>query len=235
MPTRRQAFQATAHELESEFRTRFPAKPTAQTQSVLDRIRRSLSWLLRAADLSQDDRPPRFVYLWIALNALYGQLKKELGNPATEKGCFEDFLARLNRLPSGKKELARLVSARHVGDLGAELVENRYLWKEWWDRDLASYDKKSGEQLVAVKNAVVRGDPLPFFGAAFDPLQVLRNQIFHGSSSATTRKNRDALYPAVLLLEDMLPCFISLMIKEGMGVDWPAVPFPGRETPQFPE
>jgi hypothetical protein len=175
------------------------------------------------------------VNLWIALNALYGQRPTSPEERLTESGYFQDFLSRLDRTPSGKKALVSLIGRTHIANVGTELVENKYLWTEWWELNLADYKKKSGEQLVRVKKAISHADSIQFFTEVFDRLHVLRNQIIHGSSSAKTRKNRDALYPAILLLEEILPCFIGLMIREGSSVDWPPVPFPGKETPQFPE
>ena len=105
MSTRKHTFLKTIQELEEEFRIRFSAKPTVSTQSIIDRVRRSLSWLRRAAELSDEDRPPRFVDLWIALNALYGQppyAKREKVR-STRKRRFHGICAKAGRTPIWQK------------------------------------------------------------------------------------------------------------------------------------
>ena len=73
MPSRERAFLETIQNLEEKFRIQFSGNLTASAQSLIDRVRRSLSWLRRATEVSDEDLPPRFVDLWIALNAHYGQ------------------------------------------------------------------------------------------------------------------------------------------------------------------
>lgn len=235
MPTRYQAFRATVRHLEQEFLERFHGKPKDETQSLMDRIRRSLSWLSRAAEVSPEDRPPRFVDLWISLNALYGRPPYIEYLGPSEKEHFEDFLRRLAHLRSGPKKLVELMSRRHIANRAQELVQNKYLWNEWWNREIADYNRLSGERLVFLQYAATNGNAVTFFRCLFERLQVLRNQIIHGSSSSTTRKSRNALYPAILILEEIIPEFIKLMIQEGANADWPPIPYPGKDTPQHPE
>ena len=235
MPPRKQAFRDTVQQLEEEFREKFPDKLAAEAQSIADRVRRSLSWLRRAAELSDEDRPPRFVDLWIALNALYGQpiYTKEFGSRESED--FEEFVGRLAKLPSGCTQLDQLISKKHFYARAQELVQNKYLWNEWWGKKLDKYREKSGKGVIRFEKSLSNSDSMTCLSCLFERLLVLRNQIVHGSSSASTRKSKDALYPAILLLEEILPEFIRLMVHEGHGTDWPSVPYPGKETPQHPE
>ena len=233
MSSRKQAFLETVEELQEEFLVQFPNGPTASTQSIIDRVRRSLSWLHRAANQSDEDRPPRFVDLWIALNALYSQPR--YAKEPREKEDFSEFVQRLAGLRSGEKQLGQLISKKHFQVRAQELIQNKYLWNEWWGKELDRYREKSGERAVRFEKALRNGDAAIFLYCLFERLQVLRNQIVHGSSSVSTRKNRDALYPAILLLEETLPEFIRLMIREGQETNWPPIPYPGKGTPQHPE
>jgi len=235
MSTRQQAFQDTLRQLAEEFHDRFPGKPTAETQPIIDRVRRSLSWLRRTAELSDEDRPPRFVDLWIALNALYGQPRYAKEFISRDSQDFREFVQRLAELHSGRTQLGQLISKKHFRARALELVQNKYLWNEWWGKKLDKYREKSGKGLVQFQEASRNCNAPTFLFCLFERLQVLRNQIIHGSSSASTRKSRDALYPAILLLEEILPEFIRLMIRKGQDTDWPPVPYPGKETPQYPE
>lgn len=235
MPSRKQAFLETVQALKEEFLVLYPTGPTASTQSTADRIRRSLSWLRRAAEVSEDDLPPRFVDLWIALNALYGQARYTKEFESRDKEDFKEFVQNLAKLPAGKSQLGKLTSKKHLQERARELTQNKYLWNDWWGRKLDKYQEKSGKEITRLENALRYGDSATVLFCLFERLQVLRNQIFHGSSSASTRKSRDALYPAMLLLEEMLPDFLRLMIREGQGPNWPLVPYPAKGTPQHPE
>ncbi|HJT20865.1 MAG TPA: hypothetical protein VJ746_10370, partial [Nitrospira sp.] len=185
--------------------------------------------------VSDEDLPPRFVDLWIALNALYGQARYTKEFSSRDKDEFGEFVQRLAKLHSGHRQLGQLISEEHFQTRAQELVRNKYLWNEWWAGNMDKYCEHSGEGLVRFGKSMTKGDPAAVLCCLFERLQVLRNQIVHGSSSASTRKSRDALYPAILLLEETLPEFIRLMIREGPDIDWPPVPFPGKDTPQFPE
>lgn len=235
MPTRKHAFQESVRQLEEEFCIRFSAKPTVSTQSIIDRVRRSLSWLRRAAELSDEDRPPRFVDLWIALNALYGQKRYAKKFEPREREDFIEFVQRLAELRSGKNQLSHLIGKKHFQVRARELIQNRYLWNEWWGEELDEYRERSRKGLLRFEKSLGNSDAVTCLSCLFERLLVLRNQIVHGSSSASTRKSRDALYPAILLLEEILPEFIRLMVHEGYGTDWPPIPYPGKETPQYPE
>jgi 3-deoxy-D-arabino-heptulosonate 7-phosphate (DAHP) synthase class II len=76
-------------ELEKEFQARFPNEPTLDYQSLTDRIRRSLSWMRKAIG-SEEVAPVRFVDLWIALNALYGQRRYDAARDDSRTE-FNDF------------------------------------------------------------------------------------------------------------------------------------------------
>lgn len=235
MSTRKQDFGETVRQLENEFRARFPTKPTTSTQPLTDRVRRSLSWLRRATEVSDEDLPPRFVDVWIAFNALYGQARYLKEFESRDKDDFGEFILRLTELRSGQRQLGQLIGRKHFQARAQELVQNKYLWNEWWGRKLDKYGERSGKEVIRFERALRNGDSATTLSCLFERLWVLRNQVVHGSSSASTRKSRDALYPAILLLEEILPKFIRLMIHEGQGENWPPVPFPGKGTPQFPE
>ena len=235
MSTRKHAIREITRQLEGEFHAQFPARATASTQPLVDRLRRSLSWLRRATEVSDEDLPPRFVDLWIALNALYGQARYAKDFESRDKEDFEEFVQRLAELRSGESQLGQLINKKHVQIRARELIQNKHLWNEWWGKKLDKYRERSGKRLVQFEKSLINDASAAFLSHLFERLQVLRNQIVHGSSSASTRKSRDALYPAILLLEEIVPEFIQLMIREGQGIDWPPVPYPGKGSPQYPE
>jgi hypothetical protein len=233
MPTRKQAFRDIIQQLEKEFHSVFPGKPTTETQSRVDRVRRSLTWLARAAELSEEDTPPRFVDLWIGLNALYGQPRYATNLKPRERDHFTEYIQRLAEFPSGPSNLFQLI--KHFHAQARNLIKNKHLWNEWWDKQPDKYRERSDRRLVQFEKAFRSRDTIALFVCVFERLQILRNQIIHGSSSASTRTSQDTLYPAILFLEQILPEFIRLMIREGQGTDWPPVPYPGKGSPGYPE
>ena len=220
--------------LESEYRCRYPSGPhNREDQSLTDRVRRSISWLKRVVRVSQDDLPPRFVELWIALNALYGYPTYEKGSRATEEDHFRRFMGSLVQFDSTESQLPAIMKKTEKRVQG--LVKNKYLWNEFWRRDPARLASNIDEETKTLKEAVDRNDVPTFFTCAVKRLLVLRNQLVHGSSSENTTKTEDALKPGLLILEEILPVFLLLLIRHGKGKDLPPLPYPGKHTPQYPE
>ena len=220
--------------LESEYHRRFPSGPrNSEDQSLTDRVRRSISWLKRVVRVSQDDLPPRFVELWIALNALYGYPTYLKPSRAQEEDYFKLFMGSLVQFDSSEKHLpaAMIQLQKDV----KRLVKNEFLWNEFWRRDPVGLAKKIDKETKTLKEAVDCNDVPTFFTCAVKRLLVLRNQLIHGSSSENTTKNEDALKPGLLILEEILPVFLLLLIRHGAGKDLPPLPYPGKQTPQFPK
>lgn len=227
-------FQRAVLQLEEDFQKKFPYKNRPATwdqQSLADRIRRSLSWLERAALTPRRDKPPRFVDLWIALNALYGVKPDRFPD---ERGNFRNFIRKLNRIDSRREFLVPSMSQGHIQNLSFELVDNQYLWREFWQKKSRELRENRIADLKIARASLREKDVVKFYACVFERLYILRNQIFHGSSSATTKKSEDALKPAIIFLEETIPTFIRVMMNCGSGKDWPSLPFPGRDTPQFP-
>jgi hypothetical protein len=234
MPSRQRTFESIVMDLEQEFLGAFTGPLTKEDQSVRDRIRRALSWMKRAASVSYEDRPPRFVDLWIALNALYGRRNYGEDGSESEFEDFREFVLLFKKLPEGKSMLHQFISKRHIQGKIRGLVKNPYLWKEYWEGTLNALETRMGKNLEKFERAISHKNPELIFKFFFERLKVLRNQILHGSSSADTRRNRDALVPGILLLEELLSAFVKVMIKQGSRETWPDIPYPARSTPLHP-
>src|SRR5262249_15444639 len=111
MQNSRRLDEETVVFLENEFHRRFPSGPrNREDQSLTDRVRRSLSWLKRVVRVSQDDLPPRFVELWIALNALYGYPTYLKPSREREEDYFRLFMGSLVQFDSQERELPATMS-----------------------------------------------------------------------------------------------------------------------------
>ena len=219
MASRQSSFAQRVSELEQQYLSAFPRTQTKDQQSLSDRIRRALSWMKRAASVSHEDRPPRYVDLWIALNALYGQRYYGNGNESTRKEYkhFGEFISSLAGIHDAAAELRKWIVKRHVEGRIRDLVKNQYLYIEFWEGMTAALSEAIQHEVESLELAFRRQHPVRVLETLFSRLIALRNQIIHGSASADTRRNKDALRPALLILEELLPMFVSLMIEHGKG------------------
>jgi len=222
----------TIERLEREYFKRFGGSSTKQQQSLADRIRRSLSWIKRSVHISTEDAPRRFVDLWIALNSLYGSPLSHRGE--TEQETFKIFLEILGKDRDCRERLNLLLEDRRVKDLTKTIVQNKYLWPQFWSKN-PNYRTAITNEWEKMEQAQNKGDISRFLLGLFERLNILRNQIFHGASSAATIRNKDSVDPGIEILEILLSCFLGLMVRFSPENHWPPLPFPGRGSPQHPE
>lgn len=234
MASRQTSFAQIVSDLETQFLSAFPRTPTREQQSLSDRIRRALSWMKRAASVSQEDRPPRFVDLWIALNALYGRRYYGKESSRNEYKDFREFISLVTAFNEGRDVLGVWMGKRHVQGRVRHLVENQYLYVEFWEENIPGYKEELRDQSERLESALRNTTAKVFCACMFDRLIVLRNQIIHGSASADTRRNKDALVPGILVLEELLPVLVKLLIEHGRGRPWPDIPYPAIHTALHP-
>ena len=60
----------------------------------------------------------------------------------------------------------------------------------------------------------------------FERLYILRNQLFHGQATWSSKTNRSSLEPATVLLSQILPAILSIMLDAGPEVDWGTICYP---------
>src|SRR5262245_54898798 len=134
--------------LRKRFGTLYPNEPTYEWQPLTDRIRRALSWLEKASH-SKADSPIRFVELWIALNALYGQQPPadRTKRRPSEEDAFTQWAERLAALDSEGMLLASLEDP----DVDS-LMRNRFLSSAYWAGD-SSYQSAINRDVKAKQEA----------------------------------------------------------------------------------
>ena len=75
-----------------------------------------------------------------------------------------------------------------------------------------------------INKALNKGDPSIVLKILFENLYVIRNQIFHGSATYNGNNNRDTVKCGAKILQDLVPLFIEIMIKN-LAQDWGSVTF----------
>lgn len=187
------------------------------------RVHRSLSWLKRAAQFTEEQVEARYLFLWIALNSLYSQWDSGMNTPGFDSQAREAFLRRLCEWD--KPLMAQMLKQQR--GLVKKLLENPFLsatfWKQpdhpetksWATADADHLDQhlKNGEISIVLIQATHR-------------LFVFRGQLVHGASSGGSRLNRGSLKYCLWALEKFVPLIIHVVLEHGCHDDWPDLCYP---------
>lgn len=196
------------------------------------RIHRSISWLKKAKNASDDDT--RFIALWIAFNAAYAN--ELTGELAIEKETFIDFITKICELDQNK--LLETIIRNNLSESIIFLLENRYTFQPFWhglrtktaqERWKKTMKERNQKAIKAIENKNVRG--LLVF--TFERLYTLRNQIFHGGATYRSSANREQLNASCHILTAITPIIISIMLENPNENAWgrPYYPFVKDDTP----
>jgi len=213
-------------------RERFRAIPQGERdahQAFSIRVWRVLSWLERSDAVAEaEDLESRFIFLWIAFNALYGRLGSG-GKVAGDRGSWQALIAQVIQ-HDGRDALGRLLKELQ-GDV-LSLVDCEFLFKPFWmgrsgvDRGLRRARRRVLRAYTEPRGTVI------ILQEVFERLYVLRQQVFHGAATAGSRLNRQTLARGTALLAALVPQMLAVVIEAGPGVDWGPICYPPRgETP----
>lgn len=178
------------------------------------RCHRANSWIRRAKNLSASDLDGKFIFYWIAINALYGQPKylERKEERTNDLDDLQTFLNSLYPLDEHGHILDASKSLEHDID---HLLKERYLcdfcWKYWQVNRLVTADERGNESCVHLGKGNV-------LNRVFRRLYVLRKQLFHGCSSEGGSKNRDMLKRAVNVLQELVPTLQELALERGKSL-----------------
>lgn len=202
------------------------------------RLYRARSWIQRAA--AQRVREPadldgRFIFYWIAFNAMYGQAEYLAEFHQREDARVRDFVGKMIRLDSETGYIARVLA--QIKDDVNVLLKNQFLWREYWtdgftDALCTSMRDAEAELQTALTSASSLGLPLR---RVFERVYELRIQLVHGCSKDGSTSNRDSLEPAVIVLKRLVPLFWAIMRRFGRSEDWGDLSYPAFGRPGHPE
>ena len=92
------------------------------------RVHRSLSWIGRAEQATDDDG--RFIFLWIAFNAAYAD-EEELQNAAAgERAAFASYFRKVVALDAGQRVYDAIWN-NFSGPIPV-LLDNRFVFNPFW-------------------------------------------------------------------------------------------------------
>lgn len=228
-------------------------------QGYLDRLQRSSSWLSKAMQMDSDPEA-RFIFMWIALNALCGVRQEVLKTEwwESEKNLLphlyrkqgvdmdsrelEWFLWRVCGLDLGQGMLKRLLRT-YQSDIRI-ILQTEYLMPNYWSWEHGENEvekwKESGRtavERVIRSNANREATYRVLCEIIAWRLRTLRNQLFHGSATHTHSKRRAAgkgeLEAGSRFLEELIWRFLVLMAgPSGQARDWPPCRYPRAGSAQ---
>ena len=210
-------------------------KLTYENQGYRDRLQRAEAWIDRARSLKEQewDEGP-FIFYWIAFNALYGRHRE------TRKGEIEDinwFLSRICKLDKGDGSLSLMLDDIHIKRKMDSLLNNQFLSDVYWREKgrLRNFKLDLDNDHKKAQIAYEGREFDEYLTILFERLLVLRNQIFHGSSTDKSRSNKGSLRPALAILEELVPQFLKIFKSRGEREKWGKVPYPRSNSPQHPK
>ena len=220
-----------------ELKTTFKAlsrERLAANQSFAVRVHRALSWLERAGE--QKDLETRFIFAWIAFNALYGQAREGLPTarslPDHGGGDRNEYINFLNRL--ARLDGERLMQpATQIHTFLGELVGCKYLYFCYW-RNMPDWSASLERDITGFGKAMERRNVGRVYSLAFDRLYIMRLQLFHGGATFGSRVNRKTLQLCEVILRHLMQAILEVMIDCGADADWGEFAYPPQDQPPRP-
>lgn len=182
------------------------------TNAISTRIHRALSWLDRA-EQNQDDQDGKFIFLWIAFNAAYGQEHDKYYNSETE--LFNEFVTKLVGLDHNKA-LYNLVWEQFSSHIRV-LLDNQYVFQPFWDyqkglKSQSEWERQFAQEKGLIKVALSSEQTDKVIGIILRRLYTLRNQLMHGGATWNGQVNRQQISDGVAIMESLVPIMIDLML-----------------------
>ena len=204
-------------------------------QDLQDRLQRAQSWIKAAEGISSDQNHERFMFYYVALNAMYGRRQYE--------GDRSDVWQDLDRFVNQVKQMCASTGERN-GRVLLPALQNRHVDALILDYFLlgdlfkgATKEKLLGRckrDLMEAKLKLRSGDPFTMLRAVLRRLTVLRNRVMHGCVTyGTVSKGLPSVVKGARVARALMPALYELMATRGHGVKWDPIPYPrvGFEDP----
>ena len=185
-------------------------KASIQDNQQKVRLWRAISWIKRA-EQEQEDPDARFVFLWMAFNALYALEQEEI----YDRQMFIQFLKQITQHDQAS-QLHNLLLLN--GTAVQKLVRNQYIHHQFWESvrfpdkniDWETNLHKSADRL---KYAMLNKETATVLQILFDRLYVLRNQLVHGGATHHSQLNREPIEQGAKLLEVVVPLMTKILLQ----------------------
>lgn len=228
------------------------------------RLQRANSWLLLAdgtcsselvaQETSHVNESPsraareheRFIFYWIAFNALYGQCPYEgpKERMPSEWPHIEKFLGKIRKMWQLDRSEGTLFldnAIKQCWEDGRTIIEDYFLDHQYWKKQktvpiIKAECERRWKEAEWERDTI--GELDKFLEYSLNHLRVLRNQIMHGSAShgQGSRGYRDSLLPGLRFTQVMIRGFydVSKTYGDRIGEKWEKPPYPRRGHPEHP-
>ncbi|MBY0247791.1 MAG: hypothetical protein K2Q17_08995 [Nitrospiraceae bacterium] len=210
------------------------------TEAVDLRLNRARSWLRKSRKASSSTPPDlnaQFIFLWIAFNALYGNRRRRDNAPpahvwrtTSEISDFIRFLESIEHASGGK--IATLLSRSPLAVQAGKVLDNPFLDLDCWER-WETEGIRDRQQRLTIPWKSRDGHPRTV--PVFRQIYTLRNQLLHGAASDDSRRNRESLKHAILVLDGVVDALIPLVEQHQAHIPrLHPVPFPPSTGDSIP-
>ena len=206
-------------------------------QDLHDRLQRAESWVKALDTLERKQLHEAFIFLYVALNALYGRRQYE-GDRTDVHEDLRLFLDRVDVMHARDVEAGGsilpncLASQRHA--IG-RLVGDYFLINGLFRGALPSKVKaESDKDRLKALASLTTKDPRVVLHLVLSRLVVLRNRVLHGCVTyGSASKGLPSINKALPVISAVVPALIQLMSTYGHLVKWDPIPYPrvGFEDP----
>lgn len=177
------------------------------------RVHRAISWIGRAEAADDDDA--RFIFLWIAFNAVYADERTLRDDTLGESSVFGDFFRKAVDLDAGRRVYDAIWN-NFSGPIRM-LMQNRYVFGPFWQHHNGIEGNEDWEARLRGENrgfehALAKQDTARTLRLVFRRLYVLRNQILHGGATWKSRVNREQVRDGTAILAFLVPVFVDIMM-----------------------
>ncbi len=187
------------------------------------RVHRALSWLKRAQAFDEDQPEGKLLFLWIALNSLYGRWDGRKSFPDTDGPSRIDFIETVCEF--GPDSIGDILH-RHRG-LVKKILSDPFLSALFWrDPRDAKLKEKTKEDARRLNDHLRDGKYAHILTRALDRVSTLRGQIVHGASTGGSKLNRDQVRYCLRMLEIAVPVILEIVIEKGCDDPWPPLCYP---------
>lgn len=234
-----QVFRFDVDSLYEAYAKRFGPHPkvSKENQGLVGRVKRALSWIARAKNLSDarsdigTDLQGEFIGLWISFNALYGSAKKLRRDEWIE---INSYLGKIVQV-DGDDLLVQAV-LKGCKKKVDNILKDEFLRGEYWETEdkISSIRKELNSRLSYCYDQEGNAKTEFLLKNLFGRMYFLRNMIFHGNTTDRRSPIKDSLRDAVDVLDWLTRSFVLIMIRKAEFGDWNPLPFPWKDSPQHP-
>ena len=192
------------------------------------KIRRSLSWVKQAELIEDSNSDNRFLFYWIAFNALYSSKIEGSGSHVNEHDIYKLFFDKLLKADK-KKRIFNMIWGRMKPKF-VKLITNKYLFGYFWKFHNNELEGKHWEPIFQslkskFDNKIKHNNVAPALADVFSRLYVLRNQIIHGGSTWGGDRTRNQVKICSSVIGSMVPLMIDIMLDSPEN-DWGELHYP---------